>query len=195
MWNRILPISGTWDGRGGVLHRVGREGRRTASLAALALAVVVVLGGCNYSFRAGSFPEHISTIAVMPFENDTDRFELTQEVHQALLQELPGALGVQLAGEEHADAIVQGTITSYTLTAPLYRSGGSGQAAEVLQREVTLRVAIQILDTHENRLLWENRGVTTQGQYLEASETEAVGKNEAIELLVQRIVDGAQSNW
>ncbi len=195
MWNRILPISGTWDGRGGVLHRVGREGRGTAALAALALAGIVALGGCNYSFRAGSFPEHISTIAVMPFENDTDRFELTQEVHQALLQELPGALGVQLAGEEHADAIVQGTITSYTLTAPLYRSGGRGQGAEVLQREVTLRVAIQILDTHENRLLWENRGVTTQGQYLEASETEAVGKNEAIELLVQRIVDGAQSNW
>lgn len=165
------------------------------SLTALSLAATLAVGACNYSFRAGSFPEHIRTIAVIPFENDTDRFELTQEVHQALLQELPGALGVQLAGEEHADAIVRGTITSYTLTAPLYRSGGAGQSPEVAQREVTLRVAIQILDTHENRILWESRGVTTQGQYLEASETEAVGKTEAIELLVQRIVDGAQSNW
>ncbi len=159
------------------------------------MAVALGAAGCNYSFRGGSFPDYIRTIAVLPFENETDRFELTQEVHQALLQELPGALGVQLAGEEYADAIVRGTITSYTLTAPLYRSGGEGQRAEVLQREVNLRVAVEILDTHENALLWENRGVLAQGQYLEASETEAVGKNEAIELLVQKIVDGAQSNW
>lgn len=174
-----------------------REGWRSLrrTLAVLLAAGTLGLSGCNYSFRGGSFPDYIRTIAVLPFENDTDRFELTQEVHQALLQELPGALGVQLASEEYADAVVRGTITSYTLTAPLYRSGGEGRAAEVLQREVNLRVAVQILDVHENAILWEDRGVLAQGQYLEASETEAVGKNEAIELLVQKIVDGAQSNW
>lgn len=178
--------------------RRGDGGRRRATRLSGPLLLVVLLAGssgCNYSFRAGSFPDYIETVAIVPFENDTDRFELTQEVHQALLQELPGALGVQLAGEEYADAVVRGTITSYTLTAPLYRSGGTGQRAEVLQRQVTIRVEVQILDTHENRILWEDRGVSTQGEYLEASENEAVGKNEAIELLVQKIVDGAQSNW
>ena len=47
----------------------------------------------------------------------------------------------------------------------------------------------------QNVILWDDLGLATQGQYLEESETEEVGRAEAIELLVQRIVDGAQSNW
>ena len=34
-----------------------------------------------------------------------------------------------------------------------------------------------------------------EGQFLEAGETEEIGRAAAIKLLVQRIVDGAQSNW
>ena len=47
-------------------------------------------------------------MAILPFENDTNRFELTQEIHQELLKELPRALGVTNAGEDAADAVVQG---------------------------------------------------------------------------------------
>ncbi|SVD11703.1 uncharacterized protein METZ01_LOCUS364557, partial [marine metagenome] len=65
---------------------------------------------CNYSFRSGSFPDHIRSVAILPFENDTNRFELTQEIHQELLKELPRALGVTNAGEDAADAVVQGRI-------------------------------------------------------------------------------------
>lgn len=172
--------------------------RRTRGGRALLLPALLLLGvgGCNYSFRAGAgFPEHIRTIAVLPFENETARFELTQEIHQALLQELPRALGVQLASEEAADAVVRGTIHSYDLTAPLYRTGGVEQPAEVLQRQVTLRIEVQILDVGRNEIHWEDRSLTAQGEYLEASETEDVGRAEALEILVQRIVDGAQSNW
>ena len=35
------------------------------------------ISGCHYSFRAGTFPpDHISTIAVQPFDNETNRFEI-----------------------------------------------------------------------------------------------------------------------
>ena len=53
---------------------------------------------------------------------------------------------------------------------------------------------VELIDLVENLILWDGRGLSTQGQYLE-SESEEVGRTEAIELLVQRIVDGAQSNW
>jgi hypothetical protein len=56
-------------------------------------------------------------------------------------------------------------------------------------------VAVEIVDLVENIILWESRSVIAQGQFLEASETEEVGRAEAIELLIQKIVDGAQSNW
>ena len=42
------------------------------------LFLVVTMLACNYSFQAGSFPPpHVQTIAVLPFDNETNRFELS----------------------------------------------------------------------------------------------------------------------
>ncbi len=164
--------------------------------AASVVATALGAGGCNYSFSAGAgFPEHVRTLAVIPFENETNRFELTQEVHQALLRQLPRSLGLTQGGEESADAVVSGSIRSYELTAPLYQRGAQTESVQVLQREVVLVVSVEILDRAENVILWDQSQLRVRGQYLDASETEDVGRNEAIELLVQEIVDGAQSNW
>ena len=163
-------------------------------IAVLSIGLPLAGAACNYSFGAGSFPpKHINSVAVLPFENETDRFELTQEVHQVLLQDLPRALGVRNAAEDNADAVVRGTIHRYDLTAPLYRSGEDESRAEVLQREVSLGVQVEIVDLIENVVLWESTNLLVRGQYLEDSETEEIGRTEAIELLVQRIIDGAQS--
>ena len=179
-------------------HSEGRATRRRAPPAwAVAAALAGVAGGgCNYSFSAGAgLPSHVRTVAVLPFENETGRFEVTQEIHDALLRELPRALGLSLAGEESADAIVSGVIVGYNLTAPLYRRGQEAETVQVLQREVELRVEVQILDRAEYAILWDDTRLRVVGQYLDASETEEDGRAEAIELLVQEIVDGAQSNW
>lgn len=160
------------------------------------LAATLLLSGCLYSFRAGSFPPaHIRTIAVAPFENETNNFELSGQLYERLLRNLPSSLGIRTAGEDVADAVVRGTIIRYEVVAPNYRAGAEGQPAEVLQRQVTLTVRVEIVDLVENVVLWEDRNVTAQGQFLEASENEDIGRAEAIELLVQKIVDGAQSNW
>ena len=163
------------------------------------LAATLLLGsvsGCVYSFTAGSFPpEHIETIAVQPFENETDRFDIEGELYDELLRNLPRALGIRTAGEDQADAVVRGTIRSYDVVAPNYRAGQPGEPAEVLQRQVNLVVGVQIVDLVERVILWEDNNVRAEGQYLEASESEDQGRAEALELLIQRIVDGAQSNW
>ena len=160
----------------------------------LSFVAVLVTSGCNYGFRSGSFPDHIRTVAILPFDNDTNRFELTQEIHEELLRELPRALGVTNAGEDVADAVVQGRIVRYDMTAPLFRAGQQLGQVDVLQRQVSIRVEVELIDLVENVILWDDRSLTTQGQYLEG-ESEELGRIEAIELLVQRIVDGAQSNW
>ena len=163
-------------------------------LGGCSLLALLAAGGCNYGFRSGSFPEHIRTVAILPFDNDTNRFELTQEIHQELLRALPRALGVTNAGEDVADAVVQGRIVRYDMTAPLFRPGQQAGQVDVLQRQVNIRVEVELIDLVENLILWDDVGLSTQGQYLEG-EPEDIGRAEAIELLVQRIVDGAQSNW
>ena len=54
---------------------------------------------------------------------------------------------------------------------------------------------VELIDINQNVILWDDLALTSEGQYLEESESEEVGRAEAIQLLVQRIVDGAQSNW
>ena len=160
------------------------------------LFLVVFLSACNYSFRAGSFPPpHIRTIAIEPFANETAHFELSAELYDQLLRNLPSALGIRTAGADVADAIVRGSINRYDVIAPNYRAAQRGQAAQVLQRQVSIGISVEIVDLVENVILWESRALVAQGEFLEASETEDVGRLEAIELLVQKIVDGAQSNW
>ena len=161
----------------------------------LALAVLPLFSGCIYGFNAGTGLD-LRTIAILPFENETTRLELAQEIHDNLLQQLPRALGLQLAGEQVADAVVTGVVRNYELRAPNYQQGaGQGSRPQVLQREVSLAVSVRVLDVEQNLILWENTSLRTQGQYLEASETEDVGKTQALQLLVQEIVDGLQSNW
>lgn len=169
---------------------------RTALCFTLTVAAPLVAGaGCNYSLQGGSFPGHIRTVAVLPFDNETTRLELTQELFTTLSTELPRALGIQPASAENADAVVQGRITRYDLSTPSYRPGAGGDRAEVLQRQVSITVAVEIIDRIENVILWDNTGLRAEGQYLEQSETEDDGKREALETLIQSIVDGAQSNW
>lgn len=169
---------------------------RKVLLAVALTSVLVPTAACNYSFRAGSFPPpHIKTIAVSPFENDTERFELSGEVYDQLLRELPRALGIRTAGEDVADAVVRGVITRYDVVAPNYRAGNPGETPTVLQRQVNIGVQVQIVDLVNNVILWEDRSMSAQGEFLDASETEDVGRAEAIKLLIQKIVDGAQSNW
>jgi hypothetical protein len=166
----------------------------------LVLALVACLSlvsgtACNYSLRGGSFPDHIRTIAVLPFENETTRLELTQELFDAMTRELPRALGVQSAAPEVADAVIEGRIVSYQTSTPNYRPGAGGDRAEVLQRQVSIAVSVEIIDRVENVILFEGPSLRGDGQYLEQSGSEEEGKQEALEILVQSIVDGAQSNW
>lgn len=149
-----------------------------------------------YSFQAGAgFPDYVKSVAIIPFENDTTRPELTDEIFQELLREFPRSQGLQAAGRDVADAEVRGTIQQYTLNTPSYRGGGGGQTPEVLQRQVVLRVEVQIVNLVDNEVLWEDAGISVQGQFLEETESEEIGRALAIELLIQRIIDGAQSNW
>jgi hypothetical protein len=136
----------------------------------------------------------IRTLAVLPFENSTSRFELTQELHEVLSRELPRSLGVRPAAEEFADAVVRGTIVNYSQDTPSYRASDPGSPPEVFIRQVSLSIRVEIIDRVENVVLWDNSGLSGRGDYLE-SEIEDVGRAEAIRQLVQQIVDGAQSNW
>ena len=171
-------------------------GNRLGLAAVFSLLLALPPTGCFYGFQAGAgFPDYVKTVAIIPFENETTRPEITDEVFNLLLREFPRSQGLQPAGYDVADAVIQGKITRYEVSTPSYRAGAAGQVPQVLQRQVSLTVEVQIINQVDNEILWESRAVSVRGEFLEESETEDDGRALAIELLIQRIIDGAQSNW
>lgn len=175
---------------------ISREKLSTAarSLAA-SLMLPLILGGCVYGFSGGGgLPEHVRTVAIPPVENQTSQFALVDDFTSQVTEAVTGRLGAQLAAENQADAIVRATITGYDDEA-LNFEAQEGQGAQVFQRRVSIRASVEIYDVTRDRAIWSSQSVTGAGEYAPESETEDTGRRLALENLVQKIVNGAQSQW
>lgn len=151
---------------------------------------------CVYSFQGGGgLPGHIRTVAVLPFENQTTQFTLTQEIHQALLNEMSARMGLDPAGEASAHAIVRGRITRYANEPLVFRGGGArGDVVQEDQRRVTVTISVEIYDAVEDQILWQASSLSAVGEY-RIAEGEDRGRETAVRDLVQKVIDGAQSQW
>ncbi len=153
--------------------------------------------GCGvYTFTGGGgLPGHIDSIAILPFDNRTTQFTLTQELTQALQDDFPGRLGLDFADEGTADAVLRGEITRYDERAVNFQAEPGGP--QIFQRRVDITVSVELYDRTEDRVIWQSPALSASGEYLpdQPNQSEATGRQLAIENLVQKIIDGAQSQW
>ncbi|MFW6083731.1 MAG: LPS assembly lipoprotein LptE [Gemmatimonadota bacterium] len=172
-----------------------RRGGLRPPWAAVAVASACVLAGVAcYSFTGGGLPPHIRTVYVLPVENRTAQFELTEPFARQLSDAVRGRLGVQLASRDNADAEIRAEIVRYDDVAGNF-SGVEDVGADVFQRRVTVSARVEIVDLTRNEIVWEGSSVNGTAEYAPDSETEETGQNLALENLIQRIIDGAQSQW
>lgn len=156
------------------------------------VASLLILAGCLYKFSGGGFPSHIRTVAVLPFENQTAAAELTRELSDALRKAMQSRLGLRDASENRANAVVRGTITKYEPDVPVAFSADPNQATTA-RRRLQIIVDVQIVDQTNGKTLWERKGLSAEGEYAERAEPE--GRRQALERIVNDVVEGAQSQW
>jgi hypothetical protein len=163
-----------------------RSIRRFGVLSLLALA------GCIYGFAGGGLPSHVRTVAVLPFENQTAAAELTRELSDALRSAMQSRLGLRDAAETRANAVVRGTITKYEPDVPVAFSADPNQATSA-RRRVQISVDVEIVDQTTGKMLWERKGLSAEGEYAERAEAD--GRRQALERIVNDVIEGAQSQW
>lgn len=157
------------------------------------LVATLFLTGCLYSLSGGGgLPRHVRTVAVIPFENETANPELTGELHQELRKALGDRLGLRDATEQRANAVVRGKITSYEADVPVSFSADPTRATSA-RRRLQMRVDVEIVDQTTGRVLYQRSGVSAEGEYAEREE--AAGRKQAIQRIVNDIIEGAQSQW
>lgn len=160
----------------------------------LAVGVASVSVACYNFSGGGGLPSHVKTAYVAPVTNETPRFGLSELLGDRLLQAVRQRLGLRLASETEADAVIRASVRQYLDDAVAF-DAQRGIGADVFVRRVTVGARVEIFDARRNQILWEGAVVTGVGEYEPGNQTEEVGLEIALENLVQKIVDGAQSQW
>src|SRR5580704_17214297 len=79
---------------------------------AFVLGVCLLGSGCvwKYGLAGSGVPPAVKTIAVLPFENNTPEPGLQKNLLDGMRSAVGARLGLREASEQHADAVLKGTI-------------------------------------------------------------------------------------
>jgi hypothetical protein len=139
----------------------GRPGR----LLTLGVAACLTAAGpgCGYSLAGrGSFlPSYIKTIGVPMFVNRTTVFNLETMLTQKVRAEFIGRGKYQILPQNTGvDAVLNGEVTAVSIVPASFTVN---QLAS--RYAVTMSARIELRDLRENKVLWENPGVSFRQDY------------------------------
>lgn len=166
--------------------------RNLALSLGLLLLATACIGGVHYGFAGGGLPENIRTLAIMPFDNQTQSPDLPKELYDEMRREMRRRLGVRDAAPDRADAVVRGVIATYDADVPVSYSSDPNQAASS-RRRLQIVVDVEIVEQASGKVLFQRKGLSAENDYAERAEDE--GRRGAIEKLVNDMIEGAQSQW
>ncbi len=144
------------------------------------ISFLLAVTGCGYRFGAEGFgpsPE-IRSIAIPTFTNLTYEAGIETIVTNAILGELIHDGRVKIVGEDAADAIMEGTVTSFATSSVAYDPMGM-----VLEYRTWITLDVVLKRNRRGEILWSERGLSESDVYRVSSEvllTEAE-KNRAIQ--------------
>jgi outer membrane lipopolysaccharide assembly protein LptE/RlpB len=127
-------------------------------------ACLLLLAGCGYH-PVGSpahLPDTVHTLAVPVFKNDTQSYHTEVAFTQAVIREFSSRTPYRLiAGNSpDADATLEGTITSFQVTALTYNSQ-TGQSSSFL---ITIKANVKLVDRN-GKTLYQNPSYLFRQQY------------------------------
>ena len=96
--------------------------------------LVVTLAGCGYSLvgRGSNLPPEVRRVLLMPLENATPRSQVDQILTRALSTELVNRKRFEvLSSAEGADAVLTGTVSSFTLSPVTFDDEGRATEYEI----------------------------------------------------------------
>ncbi len=151
----------------------------------LALAALLVLAGCGYSFVGGvtNIPPGAKTIAINVFANHTPEPGVETDFTNDLVLEFNRGGSLKVAAPP-ADLTISGAIDDISVT-------GSAYSREVLavQRRVNLRVSARLVEASSGMVLWEDPAISDTEVFSVSSSPQATAENrrEAIRVISERI--------
>jgi hypothetical protein len=151
------------------------------------------IGGCAYSFKGGSVPPHLKTIAI-PVVGDQSGYgdpTLSDIFTKQLVDRFTNDNTLQLADRNSADAMLEGVVTDVK-DAPEVLEGGD----QVTQRRITVSVRMTFQDLKLRKKIWE-KSFSNWGDYSSGGglTQRNIGATEAVRKLTEDILNETVAGW
>jgi hypothetical protein len=153
----------------------------------------LLIAGCTYSFKGGSVPPHLKTIAipvaedVSPYGDPTLRTKFTNQ----LVERFTNDNTLQLTDRNTADSMLEGVITDVK-DVPAVLQGSE----QVAQRRITVTVRMTFQDLKLRKKVWE-KSFSCWGDYPSGGglTQRNEGATEAVRKLTEDILNETVAGW
>lgn len=154
----------------------------------LALVGAFLISGCFYSMNPrGAIT--VKSVAIERFQNDTPEFGLADQMTDAIITAFIADGTMKVLPKEQAESVLLGTLTRYQRLPYEYDEND-----QVSSYAVEMDFDILLKKPANDSLLWQER-MSQRGVYNLETETEDLGRQRALELLVQAIINRTTKSW
>ena len=137
------------------------------------MLMLLLLSGCGYTLVGqGNLPEHIKTIAIPIFQNETLEEGIEETLTNAVIQEFVKGGKVKLVAESKADAILSGTIRAYK-NKEAVQFENANNTTDVTSYKLTVTIDVELKDLVEDAVLWKTEGLSENADYEGGSQVSA----------------------
>jgi outer membrane lipopolysaccharide assembly protein LptE/RlpB len=144
------------------------------------IILVSAMVGCGYHVmgRGGAFPEGITSVAIVPLENDTREPNLTAIFTSALRREFIFRRDVEVVTEQKAEATLEGAITALETGSVAYNT--EGRATEY---DISVTLDARLIRRGTKAVLWKGDKIKGTWHYMSSLDvmTNESNKNQAIQ--------------
>ena len=152
-----------------------------------------LIAGCTYSFKGGSVPPHLKTIAI-PIVEDQSAYgdpALRDSFTKQLVDRFTNDNTLQLTDRNTADCMLEGVVTNVK-DEPAILHGGE----QVAQRRITVTVRMTFQDLKLRKKVWEKE-FSNWGDYPSGGglTQRNEGVTEAVRKLTEDILNDTVAGW
>jgi hypothetical protein len=145
---------------------------------------------CTYYSFSGTKAGELKTIAILLFENETPEYGLREDLTQGVTNLFLQDNSLKVVNEKIADSVLRGTVTKYERIAYSFDQNQNAKEYKVI---ITIRVTFE--DAKNKKNVWEEENLQGWGIYSADTETEDLGKKQAISKLAQDILNRTVKSW
>jgi hypothetical protein len=153
----------------------------------------IFMGGCTYSFKGGSVPPHLKTIAIPVVEDQSAYGDptLRDSFTKQLVDRFANDNTLQLTDRNTADSMLEGVITDVK-DAPSVLQGNE----QVAQRRITVTVRVTFQDLKLRKKVWE-KSFSSWGDYPSGGglTQRNEGTTEAVRKITEDILNDTVAGW